>query len=76
MKVLEIIWDDAFYNEGPVGTRHISKEPMRCHDVGYFVEENDLQIVIALEYNAKDENWRHIVVIPKICIVKRRWLRR
>ena len=72
MKQIEYIeWDDAFYNEGPLQKDKITNTPMRLHDVGFLVKENEQMVFIAMEMDPETDYWRYIVAIPKKYIVSR-----
>jgi len=74
MKLYEITWLDAFislkaYSQDNASNR---KGLQELKTVGYLVHEDDLRIVMAMQYNTdKDKQVRNVTWIPKSCITSR-----
>jgi len=76
MKILEVVWEDSFYNSGPIAADEIDEELMLMHLVGYFVKETDKLLVLAGEYIPTDGRWRYVNAIDKKVIKSRKVLRK
>ena len=72
MKLYEITWIDAFmslkaYSQDNASNR---KGLQELKTIGYLVHEDDLRVVMAMQYNTdKDKQVRNVTWIPKSCIV-------
>ena len=72
MKIFEITWADAFMSLKAYSQENASnrKGLQELKTVGYLVHEDDLRIVMAMQYNTdKDKQVRNVTWIPKSCIV-------
>ena len=72
MKIYEITWVDAFMSLKAYSQENASnrKGLQELKTVGYLVHEDDLRIVLAMQYNTdKDKQIRNVTWIPKSCIV-------
>ena len=80
MKALEVIeWIDS----SAFTTRWMSPEDMEseyngnavCHTVGFLAKEDENAVILAQGYSLKEsgevDEWGHLWVIPKCCIVQR-----
>ena len=76
MKILEVIWEDSFYNSGPLTADKIDEKLMILHIVGYLVKETSELLVIAGEYIPEDDDWRYIHAIDKRAIKSRKVIRK
>ena len=71
MKIYEVTWIDAFmslkaYSQDNASNR---KGLQELKTIGYLVHEDDLRIVLAMQYNTdKDKQVRNVTWIPKSCI--------
>ena len=72
MKIFEITWADAFMSLKAYSQENASnrKGLQELKTVGYLVHEDDLRVVMAMQYNTdKDKQVRNVTWIPKSCIV-------
>ena len=72
-KYIVITWFDSFYEGGPYAKGDFRS---RCEmeSAGHYVSENDDHVSIAMEFDEEYETWRHITHIPKVNIIKRRFI--
>ncbi len=76
MKIVEIIWEDSFYNSGPISVDDIDGEPMPMQLTGYLVKETPKVLVLASGYIPEDGRWRHVNAIDKRVIKSRKVIRK
>ena len=72
MKIFEVTWVDAFMSLKAYSQENASnrKGLQELKTVGYLVHEDDLRVVMAMQYNTdKDKQVRNVTWIPKSCIV-------
>ena len=67
MQRIEIIWDDAAYNNNAWERKEIDKDfgLMELASVGWLVTERPDCYVIATEYDKDQDRFRHVCAIPK-----------
>lgn len=70
-----IHWIDQDYLCGPIERAEALDYDTKAFTVGIVVAENEELVALAAEYFPHAESYRHIIRIPKVCILKRRILK-
>lgn len=69
-KIVWVHWKDAcFQNDGNVSIDDVDG-PAPLLSCGVFVKETDEYIAIALDKDLEESNFRHVMTIPKVNIIR------
>jgi hypothetical protein len=64
-------WLDQHYRTGPLHVEDAIVDVVG-ETVGLLIAENDVYISLAMERFGHEGSYRHVVCIPKVCILERR----
>ena len=72
MKVVEVVWDDAWSALGETTIKRVKKmKPIRTHTIGYLMANNDDGLALATDiYPDQPKSGKVINFIPHCMIVK------
>lgn len=74
-KVISVTWFDSNKNDGSFSLKDPFDPYFELTSVGFFIGENEDWVWLAEDYN-HDEGWfRNVLSIPKVNILKKRFLR-
>ncbi len=73
-RLVELVWDDHWGQQGWRGTDDIDHTPMRCRSVGYLVKETKLGFTLA--GTLADGQWNTIMFRMRKCVISVRTVRR
>jgi hypothetical protein len=71
--VVEVVWDDASHQEGPLPLDEL-RPLMRLRTVGYLLRRDDVSLTLAMEIGA-DGQFRDVSHIPVSGVVRVRKLK-
>ena len=74
MKIYEVTWYDAHFNDGNYDSESIEEytSPWIIRTVGYYAGQNKIDFKIAQEFHETGEKIGHIMSIPHKMIIKKR----
>lgn len=70
MRMVKVVLNDMAFNQGTWdigGTSSLGL--VRIELVGWLVEDREISVVVAKEYQPEEKQWRHLTVIPKSSII-------
>lgn len=78
MKVVEVVWDDAWTDDGDFDDAKVSAEhkPIRLRVVGHLVKQTEAGVSLAMETAHEGDDYRVVRFIPTGMIVKINTLRK
>lgn len=76
MKIYEVIWYDAHFNDSNYTFDDIEEQttPWIVRTVGYYAGKNRIDFRIAQEYHHSDKKYGHIMSIPHKMIISKKEL--
>jgi len=73
IKLLYVKWFDASFNPSAMKPEEYDPDWV-IHTVGIFVKEDKKYISMATDFFERDGEYRHYHSIPKVNIIKKKWL--
>ena len=71
MKFIYIKWFDSCYDRGSLQKKDI-KDTVVLENIGFLIKETKESFCMALEYCEEWDNYRYIISIPKVNIIKKK----
>lgn len=74
-KVLQVLWFDSNKREGDHSLLAPFDPYFEVNSVGFFIDENENWLWIAEDFNKAEQWFRNVLSIPKVNIIKKKFLR-
>lgn len=74
-RILYVMWNDSCYLSGQISRSEALSDGIVMQTVGFYVGETDKAITVSQDYIGENKDVRHITTIPKVNIIRKRWLK-